>query len=57
MFFSLCFMTEIVVIVLSLKCKSKNSIFEKFHLKENSSYNDDSDSERFSRIFETFDIT
>ena len=49
MFFSLCFIAEVVAIVLSLKCESKNSMSAEFHLIENAwSYNDDREIERSS---------
>ena len=52
MFFLLCFMTEAVVIVLSLKWESKKSISKKFHLKDVNSGKDDLKCERFAKISE-----
>ena len=56
MFFSLFFMTKAIVIVFSLKCKSKKSIFERFHLRVDCLYDENRDSERFTETFENFDV-
>ena len=52
-FLSLCFIAKAIVVIFSLKCESKNSIFEEFHFETLAcSYDDDRDDERSSMLID-----